>query len=445
MIVECSHCQTKFNLPDDKVKPGGVKIRCTRCKNVFSVSPPAETLNHVDSLSDDLDGDLAGFDEGTDDLSMDGDIDTEIAGDLDGDLRGDDISLDTGDSDFDLDSDLDIGSESLKTTDSDSLEFEMDSQGDAGPGPDRPPDSSARGGAQTGAESDFTLEKELDADLGDLDLSFDDGPAPAGKKASPDAGGDFDLSFDEAPAAGMGSSPTPAGQPAGERISDDFGIANDSLLGGKDDLGFGDPIGIDTMHEPFVDMEEPTPMARKKKSATRRNPIMVAALILLLICAAGYWAYSTYFSKGVDPEQLLSLFSGNEDPLANLENSEMKMRYYYVVNEQVGKILVLEGMVVNHSEYGKGRIKVRLSLYDKGGTLLGKTESYCGNILDLNELETLSKAEITKLLSVEGGKKLNNAHIKSNESIPYMLVVFSVPEGTDGFVVTVVEAQNVGK
>lgn len=40
MIVECPNCQTKFNLPDEKVGPDGAKVRCGVCKTVFSVEPP---------------------------------------------------------------------------------------------------------------------------------------------------------------------------------------------------------------------------------------------------------------------------------------------------------------------------------------------------------------------------------------------------------------------
>ncbi len=447
MIVECSHCQTKFNLPDDKVKPEGVKIRCTRCKNVFDVSPPKKTPPLDESFSAGLDDDLSGFDEGAADLSSESAADSDIPGDLDGDIDTDDINLDAGDSDFSLDSDLDIGSEDLKAADADSLEFDMDDQGETGPGLDRAPASAGRGGAKTTADSDFTLEEDLNSDLGDLDLSFDDSPAPARSKATAEPGSDFDLSFGrETAAAGIDSSPIPAARPAaGKMMDDDFGISDETLSGGKDDLGFGDSIGIDTGHEPFGDIEDQTPITRTKKKATRRSPLTVALLILLFLLAGGYWVYSTYLSKGFDPEQILSIFSRSEDPLANLENAEMKMHYYYVMNGELGKILILEGMVVNHSKYEKGRIKVRLTLYDKSGKELGISESYCGNILSLDELETLPKVEIVKLLSVEAGKKLSNAHIKSNESIPYMVVVFSVPEGTDGFVVTIIGAQNVGE
>lgn len=40
MIVQCEACQTRFRLADEKVKPGGIKVRCSKCKEVFTVIPP---------------------------------------------------------------------------------------------------------------------------------------------------------------------------------------------------------------------------------------------------------------------------------------------------------------------------------------------------------------------------------------------------------------------
>lgn len=40
MIIECDQCNTKFRLDDSRVSPNGVKVRCTKCHNVFIVTPP---------------------------------------------------------------------------------------------------------------------------------------------------------------------------------------------------------------------------------------------------------------------------------------------------------------------------------------------------------------------------------------------------------------------
>ena len=40
MIITCEQCQTRFRLADDKVKPGGSKVRCSKCRHVFTILPP---------------------------------------------------------------------------------------------------------------------------------------------------------------------------------------------------------------------------------------------------------------------------------------------------------------------------------------------------------------------------------------------------------------------
>jgi predicted Zn finger-like uncharacterized protein len=35
MILQCDQCNTKFRLDDAKLKPGGVKVRCSKCRHVF--------------------------------------------------------------------------------------------------------------------------------------------------------------------------------------------------------------------------------------------------------------------------------------------------------------------------------------------------------------------------------------------------------------------------
>ena len=37
MIIQCEQCRTKFRLDDSRVKDAGVKVRCAKCKHVFSV------------------------------------------------------------------------------------------------------------------------------------------------------------------------------------------------------------------------------------------------------------------------------------------------------------------------------------------------------------------------------------------------------------------------
>jgi predicted Zn finger-like uncharacterized protein len=59
MIVECSQCQTKFKISDEKIVPQGVKVRCSKCKHMFVVKPGgveamAEKANNEAGIPDDI-------------------------------------------------------------------------------------------------------------------------------------------------------------------------------------------------------------------------------------------------------------------------------------------------------------------------------------------------------------------------------------------------------
>jgi len=42
MIVQCDKCGAKFSLADDKITEKGAKVRCSKCKAVFTVKKSAD-------------------------------------------------------------------------------------------------------------------------------------------------------------------------------------------------------------------------------------------------------------------------------------------------------------------------------------------------------------------------------------------------------------------
>ena len=40
MIITCKSCQTLFRVDDSLVKPGGTKVKCNKCRQVFTAFPP---------------------------------------------------------------------------------------------------------------------------------------------------------------------------------------------------------------------------------------------------------------------------------------------------------------------------------------------------------------------------------------------------------------------
>jgi len=51
MILQCDQCHTKFRLDDSKLKPGGVKVRCSKCRHVFLAgAEPKQEESEFDAI-----------------------------------------------------------------------------------------------------------------------------------------------------------------------------------------------------------------------------------------------------------------------------------------------------------------------------------------------------------------------------------------------------------
>ncbi len=50
MIVQCDQCNAKFRLDDSKIKEGGAKVRCSKCKHIFVVQKEPAEETDFDSL-----------------------------------------------------------------------------------------------------------------------------------------------------------------------------------------------------------------------------------------------------------------------------------------------------------------------------------------------------------------------------------------------------------
>ena len=50
MIVACPNCQSKYNLPEEKIAPTGSKVRCARCKHVLLVEDIVDTGRSAEFL-----------------------------------------------------------------------------------------------------------------------------------------------------------------------------------------------------------------------------------------------------------------------------------------------------------------------------------------------------------------------------------------------------------
>lgn len=430
MIVTCPNCSTRYNLPDDKIPEGGAKVKCSKCTHVFKTDPPkvsveeeVESLLESDSPADTQAGD--DFDETFDEVAAgSGDdeaaaeeapADEPSAADESADSAGDDFADDLDDLFGDDEDDV---AEEASASAADSAADDVDALfGDDDDEDDTP-------------ESDSTAD-DVDALFGDDD---DDEPGAADEPGGDD-GDDLGDLFDD------------AGDDGGEDDDDADDLFEDA--DGDDDEDYDDDDG-----DVGLDFDEkPAP----KKGGGKSFGCLIILLILILTLGAGiYFKVWTLF--GLDLSSYFanvpvigSMFmeetgeSGGEpapgeSPADRVRNIELKnVKQYYVANEKVGNVFVVEGKAVNKFATPKEQIKVEVVLYDGQGNVL-RTESFlCGNVLSQFQLQVQTEEEIKDGLASEVGILSNNTFIRPGASTPFMAVFFQPPGDVKEFLVRVVD------
>ncbi|MBN1882508.1 MAG: DUF3426 domain-containing protein, partial [Deltaproteobacteria bacterium] len=310
-------------------------------------------------------------------------------------------------------------------------------------------------GMDDGGGGDSLLDDDLGMDdsgggdsLLDDDLGMDDAGGLEGGE-----GDDLDFGLDDE--AGDGFADVLSG-PEGGGADDglDLGFGEDELITSEeDDFAIGDSMSFESKPLDtdfgFDDGGTSLPgdqLMIPKKKGSRRSPLVVGLIVFVVLLAGVYLVSNIFLDDGVTG--LLTLvenFGRREaDPLEKLDIVQNKISHYYIQNNEKGKTLVVEGVVINNSDAPKGQIQVRLTLYDDTGAGIGTYTSYCGNILTVQELENLPGDQIRARLDQPTGDEMINSRLDPGKPIQFMLVIFNVPGNTAGYDVTVSNAQNVG-
>lgn len=255
MIITCEECSTSFNLDESLLKPEGSKVRCSKCRHIFTAFPPGEEdlaepiVPLVDpdiepDAESDAEPELISLDEGPEE-EMDSDLDFGEEDDSPAqDLSGEDLDF-SGmefDGDFD-DSDLEMEEEdseleiSTPSDDEANIEISFDDQ-------------------ETVLEIDadgLTLEMEDDSSLTmdfDQDLEMEEEDSDAEEIAPLDVGPEElefdteDIEFDEPLSMDAGlDMESPADEPELQMEEPDSGI-QELEPDESSDLDSGDDAGL---------------------------------------------------------------------------------------------------------------------------------------------------------------------------------------------------------
>jgi len=469
MVIQCDKCDTRFRLPDDRLKPEGVKVRCSHCKEVFTVYPPAaepapsaapQAPPEPESAGgSDLDFDSAfseeggGLDDGVSSAAL-GDFDAPAAGEAPEEGGGEDFGFDFSDG-----VDEDAGQSPNE------FAFDEGAWEEESPAPST---AGEEGGPSEFSFDDSTWEEESAASEEPAGAE-ETGVEVAGGAAEVGGGTKDEFSFDEED-WGESSTPDSGAVSAGAGFDTDFGIEDNSAfdapapgptsLGGGDfkfteissasgdsaDDGLGGSFeqdaGFGMEDEDLVSAVPEPPVRRQKKSSSSTLPLLLI-LLLVLAGAGGFFLWQQGQLTFID--DLIAQIKG-VGAIPETSRIEIKgLDHDFVENREVGSLFVIRGQAINRFSEKRSSLQVKGELFDAKGGVLARQVVYCGNPFSNEELGALPFAKIEEGMGNQFGVALSNFEVPPGKGLPFVIVFSDVPADLVEYGVDVVGSQPVAQ
>ncbi|MCX7990485.1 MAG: zinc-ribbon domain-containing protein [Proteobacteria bacterium] len=107
--------------------------------------------------------------------------------------------------------------------------------------------------------------------------------------------------------------------------------------------------------------------------------------------------------------------------------SEVKSEFYE--SKTLGNVFVVKGKITNGYRVPKSFLKVKCVLYDKSNKKLAEKIAFASNVFTKDEIRELTYAEIEKGLNNKMGKSMMNVDVSPGKAIPFMIIFDKIPEG----------------
>lgn len=239
------------------------------------------------------------------------------------------------------------------------------------------------------------------------------------------------------------------------------GSAPEEAAGGEPDDAVEPGVGSEDSGEIPADQEteSDTPQAKadlleglEEDAAPARRPPRKGLWILLILLALAALSAAGYFLFPGLVSDLPFVRGGSSGPdmsqkaAADIEGVKdialQDVRQYFVNNEKVGELFVIEGSAVNNFPAVKERVKLQAELYDAQGQVVQSKQFLCGNTASLFQLQVLSREELNAVLQAKVGVLTNNTNLTTGQAVPFMVVFYNPPGSVQEFGLTVVEARD---
>lgn len=225
-------------------------------------------------------------------------------------------------------------------------------------------------------------------------------------------------------------------------VADDFGDEFDESQLPGDDAGLDDILDdVGDSKSISFDIDGVTDGESKKKIGRWKK---IAALLAGVLLLTGLTVGGVYLAApellGLEPSQGEAVEEGAAENF--VQDIKLKnVRQYFQKNDKIGKVLVIEGKVVNMAQEDRDLIKVEARLFDQQGKTVMSRQILCGNTVSLFQLQVLTEEELNKELESRVGILAANTNVPPGGEVPFMITFANPPETVAELGVKVIEAQ----
>lgn len=166
--------------------------------------------------------------------------------------------------------------------------------------------------------------------------------------------------------------------------------------------------------------------------------LVIVALVLFLFSQQFTETFKSWVGSPIaedvgEPEA----FGPEAAVLISLQN----VRQYFVTNEKIGQLFVIEGHARNDFPEPMELFRIEASLFDADGQVVETRELLAGNTISLFQLQILSEQEVEEALSARVGILSHNTNVQPRMEVPFMVVFPNPPETVQEYGLKVVGAQ----
>jgi len=371
MRVSCNRCQTQYEVPDEKLVRGAVKVRCSQCGHTFGVRTRSSKTAPAEPEPAEID--FSSFVR-------------EPPAEPEG------TSPPQG-----------AGTEVLPEARFEDFDFQFRTEPAAAPAAAEEPPSKLDG-----------LSDDDMASLGELDLGdFDDL--------------DKDLDLRGEPMAGAAAPAEPA-----ERVREEDLLSPRSREMPVQGLTEDVPR-LDIQRGPRRQETpgKPSPIVARDR---RRSPlfwvVVVVALGTLTFTGYNIYRHPDKAFTFLSPTKIRALWQRRQIE-ARFNREGLSGDY---LNLSAGRrAFVIRGDLINRSTSPQSLLRVQGILYGSDGSVVASREVFCGNVLSDGELSSLSDETIEARLQNEVGQAMSNMEVPPGGRVPFMVVFPSPPDGVEKF------------